>query len=185
MLSSFDQIPVPVCIHTSFFYGHWKIWPDMECPMQHMSRFDISPPANVCTPHCSSLIHYNTITWYSCVFLQCRITTFTCRCCSHYGWSFSVRSPTWYLCLKYACCTVYAPPYVSKISEYIWQSFEHMYTTSCASMSLTQKKVVALFCGLPCNYSPTGLDWTVVHKCLPLLVPTQIHSCTSSTTNRF
>jgi len=23
------------------------------------------------------------------------------------------------------------------------------------------------------------LDWTVVHKCLPVLVPSQVHSCTT------
>jgi len=141
---SFDQSPVPVFICTLFCYGHWKIWPDMECPMQHMSRFDISPPPNACIPHCSSLIHYSTVAWHSCVenfcvILQWKIATFTCRCYSLHGWNFWVRSPTWYLCLKYVCCAVYTPTSDSNISEYIWQAFEHMYTTSCASTYLAQK----------------------------------------------
>lgn len=73
MPSSFVQSPVPVFICTLFCYGHWKVWPDMECPVQHMSSFDILhlwmpvPPIAVVwyiiglLPHaavCSTSVHF-------------------------------------------------------------------------------------------------------------------------------
>jgi hypothetical protein len=83
-----------------------------------------------------------------------------------------MMSPTRYLHVKYVCCPVHSSPSDCNIYKYMSQAFKHIYSTSCVA----QKSSCRVLQSTHVTTHPQ--DCTVVHKCLPVLLPSQIRNCT-------